>query len=436
MHVRYQAALRPDGPNYTRAIDHFDTIHVASDADIAQIAGLPQIRESAENTGLASSPNITHMSIKISHQFDAGAIEVVRAAHAQAIELNLRKDSHADFMQWFYFRLQGARGQQCSIKFLNAGQATYVDGWQDYQAVASYDRVTWFRVPTTFNGSVLSISHTPEQDSVYYAYFEPYSWERHLDLLGRVAQSPLANVLDLGSTLQGRDMNLVVVGDPAAAKKIWVIARQHPGEAMSEWYVEGMLDSLLDPANPFAARLRENAVFYIVPNMNPDGAFLGNLRTNAAGANLNREWMTPSMENSPEVFMVKNKIHEVGCDLFLDVHGDEGLPYVFAAGNEMLENFNETRAAEQALFLHNYELASPDFQTKFGYPIGKYREEVLKLASKYIGHAFGCVSLTLELPFKDNAALPDARVGWNGARSAALGAAVLGPILHSIKAGA
>jgi len=376
------------------------------------------------------------MPIKISHQFDGGAIEIVRAEQPQAIELNLRKDSHADFMQWFYFRLQGARGQACRITFLNAAQATYVDGWQDYQAVASYDRIDWFRVPTSYDGKVLTISHTPEQDSVYYAYFEPYSWERHLDLLGCAARSPHVSVLDLGSTLQGRDMNLVVVGDPSAAKKVWVIARQHPGESMSEWFVEGMLEGLLDPANPFAVRLRENTVFYIVPNMNPDGACLGNLRTNSAGANLNREWMTPSMEHSPEVFMVKNKIHEIGCDLFLDVHGDEGLPYVFAAGNEMLENFNDAHAAEQAQFLENFKRASPDFQTEFGYPAGKYRKEVLKLASKYIGHAFGCVALTLELPFKDNAALPDARVGWNGARSAALGAAVLQPILNAVKAGA
>jgi murein tripeptide amidase MpaA len=57
---------------------------------------------------------------------------------------------------------------------------------------------------------------------------------------------------------------------------------------------------------------------------------------------------------------------------------------------------------------------------------------VLKLASKYIGHAFKCVSLTLELPFKDNANLPDEQVGWNGARSARLGRAVLLPIRQSI----
>jgi murein tripeptide amidase MpaA len=42
------------------------------------------------------------------------------------------------------------------------------------------------------------------------------------------------------------------------------------------------------------------------------------------------------------------------------------------------------------------------------------------------------LSLTLEMPFKDNADLPVPGVGWNGARSAALGAAILQPILLSL----
>jgi murein tripeptide amidase MpaA len=372
------------------------------------------------------------MTIKISHHFDAGAIEVVRADDPHTIDLHLRKDSHADFAQWFHFRLQGARDQACTMRVLNAGLATYPGGWEGYQAVASYDRANWFRVPTAYDGKVLTISHTPQRDSIYYAYFEPYSWERHLQLLGRVEASALARIHDLGNTVDGRDMNMVVVGDPAAAKKIWIIARQHPGETMTEWFVEGMIDALLDHANPVARRLLERAVFYIVPNMNPDGAVRGNLRTNAAGANLNREWMAPSLERSPEVFFVKNKIHEVGCDLFLDVHGDEALPYVFVAGCEMLEGFSPQQAAEQEKFIDSFKQASPDFQTVHGYAASKYREEMLQLASKYIGHAFKCVSLTLEMPFKDNAALSDAQVGWSGARSVKLGQAILQPILQSI----
>ena len=67
------------------------------------------------------------------------------------------------------------------------------------------------------------------------------------------------------------------------------------------------------------------------------------------------------------------------------------------------------------------------------YPIPRQdAEELLTLASKYIGHTFKCLSLTLEMPFKDNADLPNPHTGWNGARSAALGAAMLQPILQSL----
>ena len=375
------------------------------------------------------------MSIKISSQFDAGAIEVVSATSANAIDLNIRKDSHADIIQWFYFRLQGAQGEPCTIRFLNAGQAAYPAGWEGYQAMASYDRVNWVRVPTSYDGKVMTIEHTPAMDSVYYAYFEPYSWERHLELLDRAQMSEHVRMVDLGSTVDGRDLNMLVIGEPSPEKKkVWVIARQHPGETMAEWFVEGMLDALLDPAHPFGRQLLKESVFYVVPNMNPDGSVRGNLRTNAAGANLNREWLNPSMERSPEVFLVRQKMHEVGVDLCLDVHGDEGLPYVFVAGSESLPNFTAEQAAAQKRFSDDFMIASPDFQDVHGYGQTPYTEETLTMGSPHITHAFGCLSLTLELPFKDNANDPDAQVGWDGARSARLGAAVLQPVLNAIRA--
>jgi murein tripeptide amidase MpaA len=375
------------------------------------------------------------MSIKISSQFDAGAIDIVSATSADAIDLNIRKDSHADITQWFYFRLQGAQGLPATIRLLNAGESAYPKGWEDYQAMASYDRVNWFRVPTSFDGHVLTIEHTPGMDSVYYAYFEPYSWERHLELLDRAQMAEHTRMLDLGSTIDGRDLNLLVIGEPSPEKKkVWVIARQHPGETMAEWFVEGMLDALLDPAHPFGRQLLKESVFYVVPNMNPDGSVRGNLRTNAAGANLNREWMTPSMERSPEVFLVKQKMLETGCDLFLDVHGDEGLPYVFIAGSDELPTFSAEQAAAQQRFSSDFKIASPDFQDVHGYPKAPYTDEVLTMGSPHITHAFGCLSLTLELPFKDNANDPDAQTGWDGARSARLGGAVLQPVLQALRA--
>ncbi|MBY0345401.1 MAG: hypothetical protein K2P98_00865, partial [Neisseriaceae bacterium] len=127
--------------------------------------------------------------MKISHHFDAGSIEIVALNDFDDIQLTLRADNAADIRQWFYFRLQGAAYQPCTLRILNAGESTYPKAWENYQAMASYDRINWFRVPTQFDGSILTITHTPLTGSVYYAYFEPYSQEQHLTLIGQAHSS-------------------------------------------------------------------------------------------------------------------------------------------------------------------------------------------------------------------------------------------------------
>src|SRR5689334_20553429 len=142
----------------------------------------------------------------ISSQFDSGAIEIVSVnsdAASADVGLRIRKDSHADFRQWFHFRLSDARGLACTLTFENAGACTYADGWQGYRVAASYDRSRWFRVPTRYDGKVMTVEHTPERDAVWYAYFEPYSLERHQSLVGSAGESNLARVERLGATVEG-----------------------------------------------------------------------------------------------------------------------------------------------------------------------------------------------------------------------------------------
>jgi murein tripeptide amidase MpaA len=44
-----------------------------------------------------------------------------------------------------------------------------------------------------------------------------------------------------------------------------------------------------------------------------------------------------------------------------------------------------------------------------------------------------CLAFTIEMPFKDNADLPDDRVGWNGERSKKLGASVLLAVVRQLR---
>ena len=371
--------------------------------------------------------------MEVSHSFDSGAIEVIACDGTRA-DLAIRHDVTAsgaasEFLQWFHFRVSGAEESGAELRIVNAGATTYPDGWRDYRAVASWNRRDWERIPTRYDGQVLTLNLPSAPGPSYISYFEPYSWERHLALLADCI-SRGARLRRFGASIQGRDIDALIVGQ--GARPVWIIARQHPGETMAEWFVGGLLQRLLDDADESARSLRDSTTFYIVPNMNPDGSVLGNLRTNAAGANLNREWLEPSIERSPEVKCVRDALHATGCDAFFDIHGDENLPYVFVAGCEMLPNFTSQQAAEQDAFAADFRAASSDFQSEHGYHASKYKEDVLKLASKYAGHTFGCLSLTLEMPFKDNANAPDLRFGWSAARSARLGAAMLDPIHHHL----
>ncbi len=374
-------------------------------------------------------------ALHISTAFDSGAIEVVSLADPADIQLNIRSDNASGFAQWFHFCLQGAAGQAVSLRFLNAGQCAYAKGWVDYRVVASYDRQNWFRIPTRFDGQVMCAEITPETQSVYFAYFEPYSHERHLDLIGSAGASDSVEVQHLGQTLDGRDMTLLRITAPDGAmpvaqrKKIWLIARQHPGEAMAEWFAEGFLERLLDADDPVARVLLARCVFYVVPNMNPDGAVRGNLRTNAAGANLNREWLEPSLERSPEVFLVRQKMLAVGVDLNLDAHGDEVLPYNFCVGSEGNPGYTPRIAALEDRFKSAWLGSCPDFQTVQGYARIQPGQSNPTLATSWVAQNFDCLAFTIEMPFKDNTDLPDALTGWSGERSRKLGASVLLPIL-------
>ncbi len=369
----------------------------------------------------------------LSDKFDSGNIEQVDLSDPQNLQLAIKRDNQSDFFQWFHFRFEAAVGQSYRFNIINAGQSAYPQAWKGYQVVASYDREQWFRIDSDYDGEQLSFGILLEQSSIYFAYFTPYSYERHQDLIHGCLRDERVSLTTLGQTLDGRDMSLLTIGDAAQAKhKVWLIARQHPGESMAEWFIEGMLERLLDQANPLAATLLKDTVFYVVPNMNPDGSVRGHLRTNAVGTNLNREWQNPSMERSPEVFLVRQKMLELGGDLFLDIHGDEELPYNFVAGCEGIPSYDRRHQDLEDTFKQAFKAISPDFQDTHGYPKNQPGQANLNIAAAWLGEQFKTLSYTVEMPFKDNADLPDPDFGWSAERSMLLGADVLFAIKQTL----
>jgi murein tripeptide amidase MpaA len=356
--------------------------------------------------------------IAIDAAFDAGNIEILEIAGAKA-RLAIRKDNQSDFFQWFHFRVTGAEGRELELKITGLGTSAYPGGWPGYRAAVSEDRQYWARAETSYDasedGGTLTMRYTPEGSLAWFAYFAPYSMERHHDLVSEAAASDGVAHRVLGHSLDGQPIDCLELGE--GDKQVWLYARQHPGETMAEWWMEGALECLTDPADPVARVLRQKCRLHIVPNCNPDGSFRGHLRTNAVGVNLNREWDDPSAEKSPEVLAIRTAMDETGVHFAMDVHGDEAIAAVFLAGFEGIPSWTDEQGAAYQRYRAILERRTPDFQTAKGYPVAKAGNANMTMSTNQVAHRFGACAMTLEMPFKDNDDLPDPAQGWSPERS-------------------
>lgn len=374
--------------------------------------------------------------IQIDAAFDSGNIEVLSIDGTKA-RLAIRKDHQSDFFQWFHFRVSGCAGRELELKITGLASSAYPDGWDGYNAAVSEDRDYWGRAPSSYDraeeGGTLTVRYTPDANLAWFAYFAPYSMERHHDLVSTAALELGVDHRVLGRSLDGQPIDCLELGE--GSSQVWLYARQHPGESMAEWWMEGAIDCLTDPADPIGRKLRQLCTFHIVPNANPDGSVRGHLRTNAAGVNLNREWHSPSAERSPEVLAILSAMDATGVHFAMDVHGDEAIPAVFLAGYEGIPSWSEGLQAGFDRYAAILERRTPDFQTRLGYPVARPGTANLTMSTNQLAERFGCTSMTLEMPFKDNNDLPCANQGWSAERSRILGRDCMGALFEWLQTG-
>ena len=139
------------------------------------------------------------------------------------------------------------------------------------------------------------------------------------------------NYLSLKKSITGNNNNTKqsmndskIIDDRQA---VIIIARQHPGETVGSFVIQGCIDFLMGNSEE-AKKLREIYLFKIVPMMNPDGVLVGNSRTSFAGCDLNRRWGKPNEIIHPEVYFTKNMILKLTLQrniaFIIDCHGHFG----------------------------------------------------------------------------------------------------------------
>ena len=371
-------------------------------------------------------------SITVTSAIPNGSVDVVKAEDPSDVRLRLRRDPGSDQLAigYYCFMTVGGRGTPWRFTIENVaaeagarldGRGEYENAWTGTGPLVSYDRRNWFRVFGHLEGADYVFAHQPERDVCFYARWATYSPDDELGLLARAAAGG-ATLDSLGATVDSRPLMRIRIGDPGVNKRIcWIVARQHPSEMMASYFVDAVVDRLLDPQDPVSRKLLQGASFHIVPNMNPDGAIRGHTRANATGANLNREWLEPSLASSPEVVHVRKEMERTGVDFFLDCHGDEELRCVFLGGPLEIPSRSPKLAALFRAFELSWSAASPDYELGHPYPGGPPAKADLRMAWNWVGEEYRCLSVLMEQPFKDTSWAQDPKTGWSPQRAYRLG---------------
>lgn len=208
-----------------------------------------------------------------------------------------------------HFRLVGRAGARITLEFRNLdnvwnGQPGSVAG--ELKSVAiSPDGQVWTTVPTeSLPGSRVRVTVTMPGETLYVARMQPYRLSDLDTLLASVRASPHASVSTIGTTAQGRPLEIIRIGEevpetagaaagPARPRRVFVRARAHPWESGSSWVAQGLIERLLRDDEE-TRRWRTRNVLYILPLANKDGVARGGTRFNVNGRDLNRNWDVPA----------------------------------------------------------------------------------------------------------------------------------------------
>ncbi|KAL3667568.1 hypothetical protein V7S43_007122 [Phytophthora oleae] len=289
------------------------------------------------------------------------------AKSQQEYELVIHPDTkNGAYRQWFYFEVRnGKPGINYRFSLVNLAKSgalfgqglqpvVYSEqdaavkgvGWRHRGSSVRYSAATSPLTPPGANALTFQYEFEHENDCVYFACIQPYTYTDLMDYLELLERDPQRSVTcrrtELCQSLAGNACDLLTITSPGKdgllqdERRIVVLsARVHPGEPNSSWMMQGMLDYLTGPSTG-AVILRRNFIFKVVPMLNPDGVINGNTRVGLAGWDLNRKWSNPIEQLFPTIYHLKQQLAHFQAHgrvaIYCDLHGHSINRNIFTYG--------------------------------------------------------------------------------------------------------
>jgi hypothetical protein len=193
----------------------------------------------------------------------------------------------------------------------------------------SEDGQTWQAFPAEKTAdNFLRFQVRVDTGSLYLARLPPYRVSDLDALKRRIRDDHRVEITTIGKTVEGRELEIIRVGNPEAGHRVLLRARAHPWEPGGNWIAEGLIRRLLRD-DEGAKRYLDAYCVYLMPMANKDGVARGRTRFNQLGSDLNRKWDKPADPAvNPENYALETWLASMIAkgqrpDLMIDLHNDE-----------------------------------------------------------------------------------------------------------------
>jgi len=321
------------------------------------------------------------------------------------ISFSLQEDSKDIIGQWFFFNIKNNSDYRIfEFVITNSDKSQYPKGWNNYRPVYTDHNGSWGYIHSSrINNEgkfVFTIQAPPQEFSV--AWYEPYSLSRLNHWIESISSN---DSIFVTSTLL--DSPCIRFGIPTHGTFV-LIARQHPGETMSSFFIEGIIEEIGRTESSSIKPLFELIIF---PMINPGGVFFGKHRYTREGLDLNRLWL--EHETVPEIKQVIELLHQCkNIQCFIDIHGDEvtnDSPHYIDIENT--ENLSKTQLSMFSNFVrflisnsNDLEIYQPHqtFKSTISKIIHPWRyfqrqTQLNKTSARFVSNNFSVPSMTYEI---------------------------------------
>ncbi|MBL1214394.1 MAG: T9SS type A sorting domain-containing protein [Ignavibacteriae bacterium] len=242
--------------------------------------------------------------------FESGNINTVSTTDSINYTVTTKSDVGG---RWFYFGIAGVKNKYISVKV----STTDVN-----RPMYSYDNINFQRFSPFESPQINVFQKTFLQDTVYVAYYTPYTYSYLQTRISEWKENQFAEVDTVGYSGQNFPMQEIIITDTTVPDenkfRVWIHARTHPGETPSSFHFDGVIQKLLSN-DEVIQYYRENIIFHCIPFVNPDGVYFGRSRTNFDGIDLERQWNKPDNQTPAAVLALKNRLTEINNEKVVSV---------------------------------------------------------------------------------------------------------------------